>query len=185
MTWNPGLPVPIPDQDESGEGGTSTEISGTTPIKDSGGTTIGYVGVREGGTIVVWHGDTSIPDGSLPSAYLELKADEIDGYVWVDDAGGSYFNIMGAYAEFAAYDASGNQSTLGLNPGILELIVEDPVNGTKVIQLLSGAQGAGFKVQVPIEILNDEDGLILTAPDGTPWRVTVGNDGILTTTEVV
>jgi hypothetical protein len=53
-------------------------------------------------------------------------------------------------------------------------------NGTEVL----GVKHDGIEVTGDVEVKDSADGVILNSPDGSRFRITVGNDGTLSTTEL-
>jgi hypothetical protein len=137
-----------------------------------------------------------IPDGSVSDPALSFSNDTDSGIYWdnankairfsTDGVQRGYFSAAGILSSGNVYTASSGQfrnygGTWWATTGVSGNGFQFSNTADNVVGMTLSSAGV-MNVKKDIEILTDGDGLILNSPNGTRYKITVANDGSVTST---
>jgi hypothetical protein len=164
------------------------DYSFTTPGAAGENVAIGYYALNVVGnndTLNTYNGNTAVGAFAGQSATTTLRNTFIGNY------SGRYITTGGENTILGGFD--GNQNGLDIRTSSNNVVLSDGVGNIRFYANSSGNVGIGTtnateKLTIrggDISVgINTSEGLILTSPNGTKYRLIVANDGILSTTAV-
>jgi len=134
----------------------------------------------------IWNADNpiSITANSGQKIYLSQTSTPAIGLTVVTATGNTGIKTTAPDKSLEINSADGNCLRLTYNDanGSATYYVDFNVSAAGLLTI--NASGGIIKTANDIEITDTTKGIILTSPDTSRWRVTIGDDGVLTTTKI-